>query len=77
MKGIWRKFAAIMAIVLIAALICTGIELKNTREELMEVMARNKLLEIEVTMKTADNIRLDVELAQAKATGSEVQAEVQ
>lgn len=58
-----------LIVVLTAAVICLAIGLNNTQEQLMKAEARIRLLEFDNIMKTADNIRLDVELAEAKTTG--------
>ncbi len=71
-KGL-KITAAIMVIALVAALICTGLELKSTREKLLKAEAQITILEIDNALKTADNIRLDAELAKEKAERQEVQ----
>lgn len=52
---------------LVIAVIILAIGLENTRQQLMKAEARIRILEVENIMKTADNIRLDCELAEAKA----------
>lgn len=73
MKKGMKITAAILVIALVAALICTGLELKSTREELLKAEAQITILEIDNALKTADNIRLDAELAKEKAEQPEVQ----
>lgn len=52
---------------LVIAVISLAIGLENTRQQLMKAEARIRILEVENIMKTADNIRLDCELTEAKA----------
>ena len=71
-KGL-KITAAILVIALVAALICTGLELKHAQDELLKAKAQITVLEIDNALKTADNIRLDAELAKEKAERPEVQ----
>ena len=71
MKKGMKITAAILVIALVAALICTGLELKSAREDLLKAKAQITILEMDNVLKTADNIRLDCELAMEKATDTE------
>ena len=73
MKNGMKIVAAILVVVMAAALICTGMELKSTRGKLLKAEAQITILEIDNALKTADNIRLDAELAKEKAEQQEVQ----
>lgn len=52
---------------LVIAVIILAIGLGNTRQQLLKAEARIRLLEFDNITKTAENIRLDCELAEAKA----------
>ena len=67
MKKTMKIAAAILVVALVAALICTGTELKNTRDELLKAKAEMTILKIDNALKTADNIILGAELAKEKA----------
>lgn len=53
---------------LVIAVISLAIGLGNTQQQLLKAEARIRLLEFDNITKTAENIRLDCELAEAKTT---------